>query len=420
MRDVTLKGLSIGFAIGLTASSAAADSAVEVMHFWTSGGEAAALSTIRDEVLANGVGWEDAPVAGGGGDAARTVMQARIAASDPPTAMLMLGQNILDWADAGMLGDVNAVADAEGWSDVLPDAVRAFTEVDGLYVSAPTNVHRTDMIWASRAAFDAIGADIPTTWEEFNALAPQFLDAGIVPLAHGGQSWQELYMFEAVVLGVAGSEFYDQALVQLSDEALTSATMVEVFGQLAIMRDSMIDENATGRDWNLATAMVINGTAAMQIMGDWAKGEFTNAGQTAGEEFICFQVPRSEETGFIYLVNSLTFFEQENAESAAAQAVLASAIMNSDVQIQFNLVKGSIPARNDLDLSGFDACAQSTAEDFEAANAAGTAVPTFAGSHAASAAVVGSATDAITEFFNSDLTAEEGAALLAEAVAFSR
>ena len=407
---------SLGLAAGLFAHSAYADPAVEVMHFWTTGGEAAALAAVRDEVVANGVAWEDAPVAGGGGDAARTAMQARIAAGNPPTAMLMLGQNIIDWADAGLLGDVNAVAEAEGWSDVLPNAVRAFTEVDGRYVSAPTNVHRTDMIWASRAAFDAIGADIPTTWEEFNALAPQFLDAGIVPLAHGGQAWQETYMFEAVLLGVAGAEFYEQALVDLDLDALGSATMVEVFTQLAVIRDTMVDENAAGRDWNLATAMVINGQAAMQIMGDWAKGEFTNAGQTAGDEFLCFSVPSSDETGFIYLVNSLSFFEQVDDEALAGQAALASAIMDPDVQVQFNLAKGSIPARNDLDLSGMDACAQSSAADFAAADAAGTAMPTFAGSHAAPAAVVGGATDAITEFFNSDMTAEDGVALLAEAV----
>lgn len=420
MNVVAEKGLSLCLALGLSSGAATADPSVEVMHFWTSGGEAAALSAVRDEVLANGVGWEDAPVAGGGGDAARTAMQARLAAGNPPTAMLMLGQNILDWADAGMLGDVNAVAEEEGWSEVLPAAVRAFTEVDERYVSAPTNVHRTDMIWASRAAFDAIGAEIPSTWEELNALAPQFLEAGIQPIAHGGQSWQELYMFEAVLFGIAGADFYNQALVQLSDEALTSPTMVTVFDQLAIIRDEMIDENAAGRDWNLATAMVINGEAAMQIMGDWAKGEFTNAGQVANEDFVCFPVPRSDETGFIYLVNSLSFFEQDDAEGATAQATLASAIMNPEVQIAFNLAKGSIPARNDLDVSALDSCAQASFSDFGAANDAGTAVPTFAGSHAANAAVVGAATDAVTEFFNSDLTAQEGVLLLAEAIEFSR
>ena len=412
--------LPLALAGSILALPAMADPSVEVMHFWTSGGEAAALSAVRDAVVAGGVAWEDAPVAGGGGDAARTVMQARIAAGDAPTAMLMLGQNIIDWADAGMLGDVNAVAERDGWSDVLPDAVRAFTEIDGRYVSAPTNVHRTDMIWASRAAFEAIGAEIPTTWAEFNALTPRFLEAGIIPLAHGGQAWQEAYMFEAVLFGIGGADFYRQALVELDEAALTSPTMLEVFAQMALIRDTMIDADFSGRDWNLATAMVINGSAAMQIMGDWAKGEFTNAGQAAGEDFLCFPVPHADQTGFVYLVNSLTFFEQTDPDRLAGQAALAEAIMDPAVQIAFNIAKGSIPARSDVDLSALDACAQATASDFSAADEAGTAVPTFAGSHAAPAAVVGGATDAITEFFNSDMAPEEGVALLSEAVALNR
>ncbi|RED14428.1 ABC transporter substrate-binding protein [Pontivivens insulae] len=399
----------------LTSTAAVAESRVEVMHFWTSGGEAAALGVIRDRVLEEGVAWDDAPVAGGGGDQAKTVLQARVASGNPPAAMLMLGQNIIDWANEGILGDVNAVAERESWDEVLPQAVQDFNKVNGNYVAAPTNVHRTDMIWASTAAFDAIGADYPTTWEEFNALAPRFVEAGIVPVAHGGQAWQEAYMFEALVLGVGGSDFYRDALVDLNPDALQSDTMQAVFAQMGNIR-GMVDEDFSGRDWNLATAMVINGDAAMQIMGDWAKGEFTNAGQTPGEDFVCIPVPTAVDEGFVYLVNSLSFFAQPDADAANAQAVLASAIMDPEVQVAFNQAKGAIPARTDVDMSALDACAQETAADFAATDAAGTAVPTFAGTHAAQASVVGAATDVITEFFNTDMTPDEAATLLAEAI----
>ncbi len=402
-------------ALCLSSTQAVAQNSVEVMHFWTSGGEAAALGVIRDKVVEAGVAWQDAPVAGGGGDQAKTALQARIAAGDPPAAMLMLGQNIIDWANEGLLGDVNAVAKAEGWDDVLPQAVQDFNKINGAYVAAPTNVHRTDMIWASRAAFDAIGADFPTTWEEFNALAPRFAEAGIVPIAHGGQAWQEAYMFEALVLGVGGSDFYRAALVDLDPEALNSETMRAVFAQMAEIR-GMVDEDFSGRDWNLATAMVIKGEAAMQIMGDWAKGEFTNAGQVAGEDFACIPVPKIGDGGFVYLVNSLSFFAQPDESAATAQATLASAIMNPEVQVAFNQAKGAIPARTDADFSALDACAQATAADFSASDTAGTAVPTFAGTHAAQASVVGAATDVITEFFNTDMTPEDAAEQLAEAV----
>ncbi|MCH2069568.1 MAG: ABC transporter substrate-binding protein [Shimia sp.] len=399
----------------LSVHTAIAEPSVEVMHFWTSGGEAAALSAVRQKVIEAGVEWEDAPVAGGGGDNAKTVLQARIAAGNPPTAMLMLGQNIIDWSKEGLLGDVDAVAAANGWDAALPQAVKDFTKIEGHYVSAPTNVHRTDMIWASKLAFDAIGADFPKTWTEFNALAPKFLEAGILPLAHGGQAWQEVYMFEAVALGVGGADFYKSALVELKEESLRSDTMVAVFKQLAELR-AMVDENAPGRDWNLATAMVINGQAAMQIMGDWAKGEFTNAGLAAGDDFACIPVPKKVGDGFVYLVNSLSFFDQKDADRKAGQETLAAAIMDPAVQISFNQSKGAIPARKDLDLSALDSCAQATASDLAETDLAGQAVPTFAGTHAAPAAIVGAATDAITEFFNSDVSAEEGAALLAESI----
>ncbi len=411
MRHLSIAALAIGAGI----TPVFAEPSVEVMHFWTSGGEAAALSAVRDKVVADGVVWTDAPVAGGGGDAAKTALQARIAGGNPPAAMLMLGQTVLDWAGEGLLGNVDALAAAQGWDAALPQGVKDFTKVGGHYVSVPTNVHRTDMIWASKAAFDKIGAAYPTTWEELNALAPRFLEAGIIPLAHGGQAWQEAYMFEAVAAGVGGADFYRKALVDLDDATLRGPEMVAVFTELAALR-GMIDKNAPGRDWNLASAMVINGEAAMQIMGDWAKGEFTNAGKKPGDDYACIPVPKAKGDAFVYLVNSLSLFTQTDPDLVKGQEVLASAIMDKGVQVAFNVAKGAIPARNDVDMSGLDACAQATSASMTANDAGGTAVPTFAGTHAANASVVGGATDAITGFFNSDMTAEAGATALADAI----
>ncbi len=414
-----MKVLSMTTLALATASPLMADPRVEVMHFWTSGGEAAALGTVRDKVVAAGTAWTDAPIAGGGGDAAKTALQARIAGGNPPAAMLMLGQNIIDWANEGMLGNVDALAEAEGWAAALPQAVQDFTRIGGHWVSVPTNVHRTDMIWASKAAFDRIGAAYPSTWDELNALAPQFAAAGIVPLAHGGQAWQEAYMFEAVALGVGGADFYRRALIDLDDATLRGDTMVRVFEQLAALR-AMVDPNFPGRDWNLASAMVINGEAAMQIMGDWAKGEFTNAGKSPGDDYACIPVPKAQGDGFVYLVNSLSLFAQNQPDLIEGQRVLASAIMDPGVQVAFNQAKGAIPARTDIDLSSMDACAQATSAALASNDYGGTAVPTFAGTHAADATIVGAATDAITGFFNSNQSPADGAAALANAIAATR
>ncbi len=65
------------------------------------------------------------PVAGGGGEAAMTALRARVTAGDPPTAVQMLGFDILDWAEQGALGNLDDVAAAEGWDKVVRKRCRS-------------------------------------------------------------------------------------------------------------------------------------------------------------------------------------------------------------------------------------------------------------------------------------------------------
>ena len=276
-------------------------------------------------------------------------------------------------------------------------------------------MHSTIWVWISKAALEAAGGKVPETRDELVAVTDAMKANGIIPLAHGGQAWQEACMFEAVAAGVGGAAFYRRALVDLDDATLRGPEMVAEFTELAALR-GMIDANAPGRDWNLASAMVINGEAAMQIMGDGAKGEFANAGKTAGDDHACIPVPKAKGDAFVYLVNALSLFTQSDPDLIMGQEVLASAIMDKGVQVAFNVAKGTIPARNDGDMGGLDACAQATSAAMTANAAGGTAVPTFAGTHAANASVVGGATDATTGFFNSDMTPAAGATALADAI----
>ncbi|MBO6892531.1 MAG: sugar ABC transporter substrate-binding protein, partial [Roseibium sp.] len=95
-------------AVALLASSGATYAEdVEVLHWWTSGGEAAALNVLKEDLEGQGIGWQDMPVAGGGGSQAMTVLRARVTSGNPPTAVQMLGFDILDWANEGALANLN-------------------------------------------------------------------------------------------------------------------------------------------------------------------------------------------------------------------------------------------------------------------------------------------------------------------------
>ncbi|MCP1319599.1 ABC transporter substrate-binding protein, partial [Halomonas sp. 707B3] len=252
---------------------------VEVLHWWTSGGEARAANVLKELLEAEGYGWQDFAVAGGGGETAMTVLKSRAMSGNPPSAAQIKGPEIQEWGELGLLGDLNEVADAEGWNDLLPEIVADIMRYDGQYVAVPANVHRVNWLWANPDVLEAAGVEMPTTLDELFAAGEAIREAGFVPLAHGGQSWQDATVFESVVLGSQGTEFYQQALVELDPEALGGEQMVAALEDFKRLRELM-DEGMPGRDWNIATAMVIEGVAGFQLMGDWAKGEFTAAGLT--------------------------------------------------------------------------------------------------------------------------------------------
>ena len=400
-------------ALGAASSPGLAQDSIEVVHWWTSGGEAAALTVLKDKLESQGIGWEDSAVAGGGGTQARAVLQARVAAGDPPTAMQMLGLVIHDWGEAGALADLDELAASEGWDEVIPPALQHFIKYDGTYVAAPVNIHSTNWVWANKALFDQIGADIPTTFDELVATLDAFNDAGIIPIAHGGQAWQDATVFEAVVLGAGGADFFRSAFVELDEETLQSDTMRTAFDRFRVMR-GYVDDNFPGRDWNLASSMVINGEAAMQFMGDWAKGEFLNAGQVPGEDFICFRFPGTQGS-VTFNTDAFAMFEVDE-DQQAAQMMLASAVMDPEFQEAFNLVKGSVPARTDVSADNFDPCGQKGMADLVEAVAADAMIGSMAHGHAAPEAVKGAIYDVVTEFFNSDMSSEDAVERLAQAV----
>ena len=400
-------------ALSLLGTAPAQAQTAEVLHYWTSGGEAAAVASLREAFEAAGGTWIDSPVAGGGGDAQATVLRSRVLAGDPPTAVQIKGPNIQDWAATGALANLDSVAEAEGWDDILPPLLRDIVTYDDHYVAVPVNIHRVNWMWINPELLAQVGADVPTTWEEFNAVAAQLQDAGITPLAHGGQPWQDATVFETVVLGLGGPDFYRQALVDLDPDALTSDTMIAVFDQMRVLR-GFVDDNFPGREWNLATRMVMNGEAAFQIMGDWAKGEFVAAEQEAGTDYLC--APTPGHGGYILNSDSFAFFTVEGEERIAGQDLLASMILGTEFQEIFNVLKGSIPARDDIDPAVFDACGQQSIADLDTAVDADSLVPSMAHEIAIPRAPRGAFLDVVTEHFNSDMSSEDAVERLLEEV----
>jgi glucose/mannose transport system substrate-binding protein len=202
-------------------------------------------------------------------------------------------------------------------------------------------------------------------------------------------------------------------MVEQDLDALGSDTMKKVFDQMRKIR-GYVDSSFAGRDWNLATAMVMNGQAAMQIMGDWAKGEFLAAGKVPGKDFLC--VPTPSDGGYILNSNSFAFFDSDGADKAAGRELLAHTMLSEKVEIDYTRFKGSIPARLGVSRDGYDSCATRSMDDLEASIKADKLVPSMAHEMATSGAMRGAIVDVVTEHFNSDMSSEEAVKQLVAAV----
>ncbi|OCH56219.1 ABC transporter substrate-binding protein [Vibrio sp. ZF57] len=399
----------------LAASTFSLAGEVEVLHWWTAGGEAKSAAVLKEMIEEQGHTWKDFAVAGGGGESAMTVLKTRAVSGNPPSAAQIKGHDIQEWGGLGFLTSLDATAKQEKWDELLPEVVTKVMKWDGEYVAVPVNVHRVNWLWANPVVLEKSGVTVPTTLDEFFVAADKIKAAGFIPLAHGGQPWQDATVFEAVALDVLGSEDYNKAFVDLDMDVLSGDKMVEVFTKFKKMRD-YIDSNSPGRDWNVATSMVINGEAAMQIMGDWAKGEFTAAGKVPGKDYICAPAPGTDGQ-FTFNIDSFAFFELSDKENQKAQQDLAKTILTKDFQEVFNLNKGSIPVRLDMDMSKFDQCALDSMATFKASAKSGDLVPSMAHGLATTSYAQGAIYDVVTNFFNEKgADPKQAAAKLAKAV----
>lgn len=346
--------LFLASASALAISSIAGATDLEVTHWWTSGGEAAAVAEFAKAFDATGNHWVDGAIAGSGGTA-RPIMISRITGGDPMGAtQFNHGRQAEELVEARLMRDLTDIAEKEHWKDVIrPSSLLDSCTLDGRIYCVPVNIHSQQWLWLSNAAFEKAGVPVPANWDEYAAAAPKLEAAGIIPLAVGQQPWQTTLAFQVLLVALAGPDAYTKIFGEKDAELAAGPELAKVFQAADKARAMSAGSNV--QDWNQATNLVITGKAAGQIMGDWAQGEFQVAGQVAGKDYTCLPglgVNEVIQTGG----DAFYFPKLKDAAQTEAQGVLASVMLSPETQVAFNLKKGSLPVRGDVDLAAANDC----------------------------------------------------------------
>ncbi|MGL4922519.1 ABC transporter substrate-binding protein [Aeromonas sp. 30P] len=388
----------LSFSVIALLSAPVAASQVEVLHWWTSGGEAKAVEVLKSEWTRQGNQWNDFAVQGGGGKSAMTVLKSRALAANPPEAAHLKGYELKEWAGLGFLRDLTPMAEHLGWYSQMPPMVRATLSQNGALMAVPTGIHRVNWLWLNRKIFERNKLTPPTSWAQFVTVADQLKTRGITPLAIGNEPWQLAVLFETVALGEGGKEFYRKAFLEQDSATLTGPDMVRVLTRFQQLR-AYVPQKYAGLKWHQATNLLESGGAAMQVMGDWVKGELSAGNYRPGEDIACLPSPGSAGL-FSYNLDSIAMFKQRDPAQLQAQGDLAQLLMTPQFQEEFNRVKGSIPALTNPDMSKFDRCAVRSYQDFLLAEKQDNLLPSMAEGMATPTNMRQAILDVLSNFFN--------------------
>jgi len=352
-----LAGLLAATALGLGYAIAQDGPKADVIHIWVSAGESAAINVVVDQFKKEGGVWLDSAVAGG--QNLVPAVMSRIAGGNPPTAYQALaGRAFEDLWEQGLLNDIEETATADNWRDVLPaPLVEIMENEEGKIFLIPLGMHGPNWIWYSTEVLEKSGVtEIPTNFDEtfFDAL-DKVEAAGYIGFVVGKQSFQERFLMETVMLALGGKDYWNGIWGDRDDTLVRSDMTRKVFETFRRL-STYADEGAAGRTWPVNTNLLITNKGGFNVMGDWAKGEFKAAGLTALEDYGC--VLPGDKPWFLLQADMMAVPAGPEPDRAAAQNLLAHVAMEKDVQVGFNLNKGSLPPRTDVPREAFDDCAQ--------------------------------------------------------------
>jgi len=348
--------LAAGAGSGGALAAATPASSLQVLHWWTSPSERKAADLLAARLAGEHVEWRDDAIPGGAGLGAGKVLKGRVLAGDAPEVAQMIGVSIAEWADMGLLLELDGVATAGNWNAVLFPTIQNLIQHRQHVVAAPLGIHRANTLYYNRALFARLKLAPPQTWDEFLAAARHLRAAGVQPLAQSSEAWQVAALFENLVLAETGPEFYRALFVQNDPTAAADRRTADALQRLRTLKGwiGSLDE----RPWTEVVGQFARRQAGMMIMGDWAKPELAEHGMAPDRDYGCAAAPGTARY-HLYSVDTLAMFAGDYRHSAAQQK-LARLVVTPSLQADFNALKGAVPVRRDADPARMDSCARAS------------------------------------------------------------
>ncbi|MFH5801799.1 ABC transporter substrate-binding protein [Haladaptatus sp. CMAA 1911] len=383
-RRAYLKGTGSAGAVGLAllagctarGQQGSDSNTLEIVHWWTAGGEKEALQALLDGYKKKypGIQVQNNPAPGGAGSALDTVIKNRVLNQNPPsTFQIWPGQSLTPYIQGNVLNDIGDSVWTQEVQNAYLESVRNTAKPAGNYVAVPLNIHRLNNLFYNADVVKQAGVDPKSIGDPTalgNALDTVSSKTEATPMAHSTQeAWTTLQLWETVFIGSHGSDAFLDLVTgnaqQHQDQIKQSLRQVKQYS-------GNFNEDSGSISWDQANSKVINGEAAFVQQGDWAAGQYEAAGNFEYQkqwDYVPFP-----GTGGVYSMVIDSFVYPKNNPSPDATEKFLAYCASVDAQRRFNPIKGSIPPRTDVPMAPFGPFLQSQIRDFKSSKSQPTTI----------------------------------------------
>jgi glucose/mannose transport system substrate-binding protein len=346
-------------------SSTKSTKQLEVVSWWTSGSEAAALDALLGSFRQSSPGVEaiNGAVAGGAGSKAIVALAKRLQRDDPPDVwQTFTGKSVQGYARRGVVRSVASVFEQEDLEARMNPGILASLMRDGRPYGIPTGAHRSNVLWFNKKLLARAGVRPPSsgyTLAAFLADLQKIKASGAVPLCLGGKDrFTTAELFENTLLSSIGARGWSQMVKDHLDwRSGRVRTALKRFGAML----AYTDPQANGLTWDQATRKLAAGGCAFESMNDSAFGELLSAHAREGQDFGAAAFPGTDRA-FLAVVD--VFVAATKADNAKNALSFLADISKPPTQLAFHKAKGSIPVLRDVDVSSLTAYQRQSSHAF--------------------------------------------------------
>ena len=339
--------------------------ALEIYHWWTSGGEAAAVGALVDvfKGLYPDTIVTQLAVAGGSGTTMIPIITSLVLAGEAPDAFQMhAGYEGIAYFEADLLEDINDIWTDNNLEAVIPDVVQSMCQFDGDYYMVPVNIHRSNVVWYNLKELESIAADPKaiSNWTDFFDVCDDWeADNSGKDAISLGEAWTQAHLFEQILAG-EGIDVYESWI----NGDIISGTDADLLAALTILETFMTYTNADfdSLSWDGATDLLIQNESIFNVMGDWANGEFLVANSVYDDDYGTIAVPGTAD---MYGLVVDAFQHPASVAHPINSDRWLEVVASKEGQDAFNPLKGSISARTDSNLTLYGPYHDWTFADFE-------------------------------------------------------